>query len=494
MGGVTQPSFIFPLVTGTFTAVTYVFFVVVYTVQPKPFIDEAFHIPQAQKYCQGNFEEWDPKITTLPGLYLFSIGLNGPVAKVLGRDLCDVFSLRITNLVATAFLLSTIHKLLVYLHGNKVDNWKLILSAVNLSLLPVLYWFTFLYYTDVLSTLVVMVMILLHLHQAPTMAAAAERKKERKLANARNLTINKEKLNFMYDIYEYLSLPGVVAVMMRQTNVIWVGFLCVLIASDTLGARVLKGPINTLSDVKSVLRKLKKTATKPYRLAEVLADVVVDSFCYVLVLIAFSVFVSYNGSIVLGDRSAHEATVHLPQLGYFCLFFLIFSLPYAPSHVQPFMNLCKRHVFLALALLVVGVMAVHSNTLEHPYLLADNRHYTFYLWNRFYGRYSFFRYIMVPIYMFGAYMVYSSIQGCSFVFKVLFVACLAAMVVPQKLLEFRYFIIPFLIARMQTVSKNWLQLWTEMLYFLLINAITLYIFVSKTFLWEDSAELQRIIW
>lgn len=243
-----------------------------------------------------------------------------------------------------------------------------------------------------------------------------------------------------------------------------------------------------------MLRKLKKTATKPYRLAEVLADVVVDSFCYVLVLIAFSVFVSYNGSIVLGDRSAHEATVHLPQLGYFCLFFLIFSLPYAPSHVQPFMNLCKRHVFLALALLVVGVMAVHSNTLEHPYLLADNRHYTFYLWNRFYGRYSFFRYIMVPIYMFGAYMVYSSIQGCSFVFKVLYVACLAAMVVPQKLLEFRYFIIPFLIARMQTVSKNWLQLWTEMLYFLLINAITLYIFVSKTFLWEDSAELQRIIW
>ncbi|XP_047481705.1 putative Dol-P-Glc:Glc(2)Man(9)GlcNAc(2)-PP-Dol alpha-1,2-glucosyltransferase [Penaeus chinensis] len=460
MGGVTQPSFIFPLVTGTFTAVTYVFFVVVFTVQPKPFIDEAFHIPQAQKYCQGNFEEWDPKITTLPGLYLFSIGLNGPVAKVLGRDLCDVFSLRITNLVASAFLLSTIHKLLVYLHGNKVDNWKLILSAVNLSLLPVLYWFTFLYYTDVLSTLVVMVMILLHLHQAPTMAAAM----------------------------------GVVAVMMRQTNIIWVGFLCVLIAADTLGARVLKGPINTLSDVKSVLRKLKKTATKPYRLAEVLADVVVDSFCYVLVLIAFSIFVSYNGSIVLGDRSAHEATVHLPQLGYFCLFFLIFSLPYAPSHIQPFVNLCKRHVFLALALLVVGVMAVHSNTLEHPYLLADNRHYTFYLWNRFYGRYSFFRYIMVPIYMFGAYMVYSSIQGCSFVFKLLFVACLAAMVVPQKLLEFRYFIIPFLIARMQTVSKNWLQLWTEMLFFLLINAVTLYIFVSKTFLWEDSADLQRIIW
>lgn len=31
--------------------------------------DEIFHIPQAQKYCQGKFFEWDGKITTPPGLY-----------------------------------------------------------------------------------------------------------------------------------------------------------------------------------------------------------------------------------------------------------------------------------------------------------------------------------------------------------------------------------------------------------------------------------------
>jgi|TARA_R110002003_G_scaffold52_29_gene4631 alpha-1,2-glucosyltransferase len=29
--------------------------------------DEFFHIPQAQKYCQGDYT-WDPKITTPPGL------------------------------------------------------------------------------------------------------------------------------------------------------------------------------------------------------------------------------------------------------------------------------------------------------------------------------------------------------------------------------------------------------------------------------------------
>ena len=32
--------------------------------------DEPFHVPQTQQYYKGNFSEWDPKITTFPGLYL----------------------------------------------------------------------------------------------------------------------------------------------------------------------------------------------------------------------------------------------------------------------------------------------------------------------------------------------------------------------------------------------------------------------------------------
>ncbi|XP_063851577.1 putative Dol-P-Glc:Glc(2)Man(9)GlcNAc(2)-PP-Dol alpha-1,2-glucosyltransferase [Scylla paramamosain] len=458
--GTPQPSFIFPLVVGSFTAVSYVFLVAVYTVQPTPFIDEAFHVPQAQKYCAGKFKEWDAKITTLPGLYLFSIGLNGPVSWVLGRQLCDVFSLRVTNLVAAAFMLSSLHKLLTFLHGTKVDGWKLILAGVNLSLLPVMYWFTFLYYTDTLATLVVLVMMLLHFHRAPTAAAAM----------------------------------GVVAVMMRQTNIIWVGFLCVLQAADVLGARMLKAPINTVNDAKTLVKRLRKTATKPYRLAEVLADVVVECFGYGMVLVSFLVFVGYNGGIVVGDRSAHQATLHLPQLGYFALFFIIFSLPHVPHHIKPFLRVCQRRPGLCAAMLVAGVMAVHSNTLVHPYLLADNRHLTFYLWNRFYGKYAAARYIMVPVYMFGGFMVHSFIQSRSLVFRLLYLFCVAATLVPQRLLEPRYFIIPFLVARLQTASRSWWQLWAETLYFLLINCLTLYLFVSKTFLWEDSTELQRIIW
>ena len=47
----------------------------------EPYMDEIFHIPQARRYCDGNFTEWDSKITTLPGLYVFSFGLLDPVFK-----------------------------------------------------------------------------------------------------------------------------------------------------------------------------------------------------------------------------------------------------------------------------------------------------------------------------------------------------------------------------------------------------------------------------
>jgi hypothetical protein len=30
--------------------------------------DEIFHVPQAQLYCRGTYDRWDPSITTPPGL------------------------------------------------------------------------------------------------------------------------------------------------------------------------------------------------------------------------------------------------------------------------------------------------------------------------------------------------------------------------------------------------------------------------------------------
>lgn len=36
--------------------------------------DEIFHYPQTRQYCAGNWQAWDPKITTFPGLYIIGVG------------------------------------------------------------------------------------------------------------------------------------------------------------------------------------------------------------------------------------------------------------------------------------------------------------------------------------------------------------------------------------------------------------------------------------
>uniref|UniRef100_A0A0V0GGS1 Dol-P-Glc:Glc(2)Man(9)GlcNAc(2)-PP-Dol alpha-1,2-glucosyltransferase n=1 Tax=Solanum chacoense TaxID=4108 RepID=A0A0V0GGS1_SOLCH len=41
----------------------------------EPYMDEIFHIPQAQQYCKGNFRSWDPMITTPPGLWCNSTSI-----------------------------------------------------------------------------------------------------------------------------------------------------------------------------------------------------------------------------------------------------------------------------------------------------------------------------------------------------------------------------------------------------------------------------------
>lgn len=64
--------------------------------------DEIFHIRQTQAYCAGRWLEWDPKITTFPGLYIITAfwgrGVHSVTAFMgLSTPLCDVTVLRWIN-------------------------------------------------------------------------------------------------------------------------------------------------------------------------------------------------------------------------------------------------------------------------------------------------------------------------------------------------------------------------------------------------------------
>ena len=100
---------------------------------PAAYMDEIFHIPQAQRYCAGNFTQWDNKITTLPGLYLFSVGLLDPAYKLsngLGYhgldgltflDFCSVKMLRSVNLLMSIINIVLFYTITSHLHGLKVQ-------------------------------------------------------------------------------------------------------------------------------------------------------------------------------------------------------------------------------------------------------------------------------------------------------------------------------------------------------------------------------------
>uniref|UniRef100_T1I1M3 Dol-P-Glc:Glc(2)Man(9)GlcNAc(2)-PP-Dol alpha-1,2-glucosyltransferase n=1 Tax=Rhodnius prolixus TaxID=13249 RepID=T1I1M3_RHOPR len=166
-------------------------FMTVYRTQPIPFIDEIFHIRQAKLYCATQFNQWDDKITTLPGLYLFTVGIYGPLSVFGAATECSVFLLRGMNLIISVANFYIIYSILQSLDTLKQikRNYK-VWEAFNISVFPVMYFFNFLYYTDTLSTFSVLLMFRLHL--------------------AGNLII--------------APFIGLLSVLIRQTNIVWVGF------------------------------------------------------------------------------------------------------------------------------------------------------------------------------------------------------------------------------------------------------------------------------
>lgn len=222
-------------------------------------------------------------------------------------------------------------------------------------------------------------------------------------------------------------------------------------------------------------------------------QILTEVYLFILTMLGFLYLLIKNGSLVLGDKSAHQAVIHLPQLLYFALFTSVFAFPLCiyPS-IQLLCNIrrlkCKLFFYTFLLVIVVS-----TNTMAHLFLISDNRHYTFYIWQRIFQK-SFGKFIMIPLYIASIYSILyntSHVNACSkFAYLISTVACL----VPQKLLEFRYFIIPYLFYRIGTCSRlsQW-QLKLEFAFSLLVNYLTISIFLQKPFQWPDGS-IQRFSW
>ncbi|KAF0305638.1 putative Dol-P-Glc:Glc(2)Man(9)GlcNAc(2)-PP-Dol alpha-1,2-glucosyltransferase [Amphibalanus amphitrite] len=441
----------------------------VYRLQPTPFIDEAFHVPQCQRYCAGNFTQWDDKITTLPGLYLLSVGVLGYTSG-LQRPACSLYLLRLVNLLFSVGTLVTLYSILKVLNAEQERReWRHLVAALSLASFPVLYTFSFLYYTDMASTLLVLLMYSLHLHRQPGAAAAI----------------------------------GAVSVLVRQSNVVWVAVVGAFACTDAMVAALAaarsaprRRPVDPSSPriVREVLHFYWSQARHdPLALAEALTDVVYEGVQYGAVCAAFVAFVAWNGALVVGDRSAHEAVLNAPQLLYFLATSAVWLAPLMVESAQQMLATVRARPALWAALAAGLALLLQSAGAPHPYLLADNRHVAFYAWRRWLGHRTL-RLTLVPVSAATLALLAAGGARRPLLQRAALAAGTALVLVPQRLLEFRYFIVPFLLWRLQLRPPGGAALLAECALYAAVNAAVLYLFTVKTFTWDDQPGVQRIIW
>ncbi|KAI8601738.1 glucosyltransferase [Dissophora ornata] len=429
------------------------------SVVPDPYMDEIFHVPQAQRYCQGDFWTWDPKLTTPPGLYVIS---NLLLAAM--RPLCSTYLLRLTNLVYPVLILYTVAALLSHFHPHLTRQERFNTAAVIVCF-PVLYFFNFMYYTDGGSAAFVLLSWL------------AAKKKYHLLA----------------------ALVCAVAVTFRQTNIIWALFIlgtALLDLASTSDRRkfdpkavFLHSPLQLINALDGFVRML--FAKLPNVLAMALP--------YLGLLAGFAAFVKWNGGIVLGDRSNHVPVLHVVQLFYFVAFTAGLSI-FAILGTVPFARLLRipstsRSWIATLAVASVMVVCVQRFTIVHPFLLADNRHYTFYLW-RLLSRHNWaILYALVPCYMLAAWFCWQAIASeQTMLWTVIYATATALTLIPSPLLEFRYFITPYLVYRVAMRQPRGVWLFFELLTYVALNVFTVWMFLKRPFQAPHEEGLQRFMW
>ena len=381
-------------------------------------------------------------------------------------------------------------------------------GALVMSLFPLNYFFQFLFYTDVGSTLFIL------------------------LAYYQQLKSN----------HKLSALCGLIAIAFRQTNIVWLGFCMfqfILCNADTLvktqepkmsiKQNAETGTINVTQNrnkkrsntLELLVRTPNEAFGHEFDLSKYLIKLYREDFWgkkliypdllrvfdpnlikpYVLVFYAFVAFLYFNNGIVVGDRANHQVSFHLCQLFYFAAFSALFSFATFVFSYKKLKNLLTFFTlnFKAILMVVLPIFCiiVKNFTYEHMFLLSDNRHYTFYVWSRLIRRFELARYLLTPVYLACVYLIYRNLtqSGKSVGWMLAYAVCVFIGVVPQQLIEFRYFIIPYYMYRFNLTLSSWKELLAELFFNCLVNSLTIYIFLNKTFQWQDAPEeIQRFMW
>lgn len=438
------------LVVPFFTSMTAYIAACMRTYVPLPFIDEYFHLRQAQAYCASDYAVWDPKITTPPGLYVLGAFWARVLAAWGVSAPCGTTMLRALNLLGGTLVLP------LALQGALERNyWK-----TNIAALPLLYTYFFLFYTDVWSTIFV-VWAILAVTTFPTAKGAI-----------------------------ICNVAAFASMWFRQTNVIWLAFAAVVFVDRRRKRQA------------SFVAELKLFFSQCLRDWPLLLPFAIN-------IGLFAAFVVYNEGITFGDKDNHKVTVHGTQIFYCNAFLAVmlaplwFSWPTAKLYIR--FAVTGRNgvntVFTAVAFAVIYFIIVNLSVV-HPFLLADNRHYTFYIFRKIIRR-PYANFLLVPAYHFSTWVVFhlflKSQSASSLTLGPMGIlawagACVLTLV-PSPLFEPRYYILPLVTLRLFTKPDPGTRThMLEFVWYLLINALVFIVFFSYEFSWPTELAPQRIIW
>ncbi|KAL4069407.1 glycosyltransferase family 59 protein [Scleroderma citrinum] len=415
----------------------------------EPYMDEPFHVPQALAYCKGEWSTWDSKITTPPGLYLLSVLLH----RILICR-CDLSTLRSTVTLTFLTLPLFLSQLLAFHQRRPLPPFlSPTAEAVVLSTFPLAWFYGFLYYTEVPSLVTVLGTIMFSMQNQHCIAAVL----------------------------------GLTSCFFRQTNVIWV--LYAFCVSQLMRFRFKRGNASLYDPpalTAGVADFIKSIISLPNALPELLPPLVP----YMLVLALFGGFVFWNGGIVLGDRANHVPVMHVPQLYYFIAFATMFGWPAVTlSHGGPAQLVAevlarmigtKRRAIITALLSALMAISVKRFTIHHPFLLSDNRHYTFYVWRRVFMRHSIVPYLFIPGYQACAWAWWLRVARKQSLLQTLVLPlAIVPTLLPTPLLEPRYFLIPYILLRAQVVNIGRSALVVEGFWYVAVNLATTYVFLYK---------------
>ncbi|KAK4537635.1 hypothetical protein CDCA_CDCA13G3660 [Cyanidium caldarium] len=155
-----------------------------------------------------------------------------------------------------------------------------------------------------------------------------------------------------------------------------------------------------------------------------------------------------SGTLYFGDAERHPLALHTANVMYYFAAWWVAGGGWSHLHSsenrasrRPRAKASRRHLLPWLLATTIAVAAVALGTRVHPFVLADNRHYTFAFYRHIILRQRWRRWALLPLYVISMITWWSQALPHRRLFeKLALLLALLTTLVPTALLEPRYFI------------------------------------------------------